>query len=209
MQHLRDSPSRWGRLQQATPDRAPACLLWCCWLAQLVSSLSGQLATQTPFRLLRAICVATAEILFLRGIGTGALLLTAMLLQPSVLILGLTSVLAAALFTSILQLDPDDCTHAPLLFNPLLAGLGVGYLFQVSVPALFLAAVAGILTFLLTWALAHILKTFLWLPVLSLPFILVSWVVHLAAFRYAGLAHAFLPDHAYTIGLAPPLELNG
>ncbi len=82
----------------------------------------------------------------------------------------------------------------------------MGYLFQPSAPAIFLAAAAGILAFLLTWTLAHILKTFLWLPVLSLPFILVSWIVHLAAFRYAGLQAAILPAHAYTIGLPLPLE---
>jgi urea transporter/murein DD-endopeptidase MepM/ murein hydrolase activator NlpD len=82
----------------------------------------------------------------------------------------------------------------------------VGYLFQPSLSACFLAAAAGILTFLVTWTLAHFLQTWLWLPVLSLPFILVSWVVHLAAFRYAGLQQAVLPAHAYTIGLPLPLE---
>ena len=182
-----------------------------------------------PLQLGRAICAATAEILFLRGIPTGALLLAAMLLQPGVLLLGLTGVLAAVLFAVALQLEPGDRAAsqsvsqsgnqsasqsvsvetypAPLLFNPLLAGLSVGYLFQPSFPAIFLAAAAGVLAFLCTWTISHILRTFLWLPVLSLPFILVSWVVHLAAFRYAGLQHAVLPAHAYTIGL--PLALEG
>jgi urea transporter len=144
--------------------------------------------------------------MFLRGIRTGALLLTAMLLQPGVLLLGLTGVIAAVLFAQLVQLTPTDRDRSPLLFNPLLAGLGVGYLFQPSASAIFLAAAAGVLAFLVTWTLSHILKTFLWLPVLSAPFILVSWVVHLAAFRYAGLEHAILPAHAYTIGLALPLE---
>ncbi len=163
-------------------------------------------STQTPFRLLRSICAATAEILFLRGVSTGALLLLAMLLQPAVLILGLIAVLAAVMVAKLLQLDRSECDRAPLLFNPLLAGLGVGYLFHPSLPACFLAAAAGVLTLLLTWTLAHILKTFFWLPVLSLPFILVSWVIHLAAFRYAGLQPAILPEHAYTIDLPLPLE---
>ncbi|HEY9616414.1 MAG TPA: urea transporter, partial [Microcoleaceae cyanobacterium] len=79
------------------------------------------------WRLVRSLCAATAEILFLRGVGTGALLLAAMLLQPSVLLLGLISVVAAMLFARSLQLDPGYLDRGPLLFNPLLAGLSVGY----------------------------------------------------------------------------------
>jgi urea transporter len=192
----RDTSSRWDRLKLAAP------------------AISSFPSYRYPFpnwlkslwQLGRSICAATAEIMFLRGINTGALLLAAMLLQPGVLLLGLTGLLAAVLFAELVQLDRSYRDRAPLLFNPLLSGLGVGYLFQPSLSACFLAAVAGVLTFLVTWTLAHFLKTWLWLPVLSLPFILVSWVVHLAAFRYAGLQHAVLPVHAYTIGLPLPLE---
>ncbi len=195
MLRQRGTPSRWGRLKLTPPVSFLQASNY--YLPNWLESL---------WQLGRSICAATAEIIFLRGISTGALLLAAMLLQPAVLLLGLTSVLAAALFAQLVQLDQNYRDRYPLLFNPLLSGLGVGYLFQPSVSAFFLAAVAGVLTFLLTWTLAHILKTFLWLPVLSLPFILVSWVVHLAAFRYAGLQHAILPAHAYTIGLPLPLE---
>jgi urea transporter len=129
-----------------------------------------------------------------------------MVLQPGVLILGLLGVFAAVLFAKLLQIDLTDRPHNPLLFNPLLAGLSVGYLFQPSIPTVFLAAAAGALAFLFAWTIAHFFRTFLWLPVLSLPFILVSWVIHLAAFRYAGLAVAILPEHVYTIGLPIPIE---
>ncbi len=207
----RDTSSRWG-LSKLMP---PAIL-------SLGSDRHHPNWLKSLWQLARSICAATAEIIFLRGIPTGAILLTAMLLQPAVLLLGLASVMAAVLFAELMQIDgiaspmanrsylvnvasPWE-NRAPLLFNPLLSGLGVGYLFQPSLSAFFLAAAAGILTFLVAWTLAHFLQTFLWLPVLSLPFILVSWVIHLAAFRYAGLQHAVLPAHAYTIGLPLPLE---
>lgn len=194
MLDLRDSSSPWNRLQRLSSTRLSP---------KPLRAIAG---CQSFWQLVRAICAATAEILFLRGVGTGALLLAAMLLQPSVLLLGLVGVVAAMLFARSLQLDPSYLERGSLLFNPLLAGLSVGYLFQLSIPALFLSAAAGVLAFLLTWTIAHILKTFLWLPVLSLPFILVSWIVHLAAFRYAGLQAAALPEHVYTIGLPLPLE---
>ncbi|OLP19784.1 hypothetical protein BST81_03605 [Leptolyngbya sp. 'hensonii'] len=156
--------------------------------------------------LLQAVCAATSEILFLRGILPGALLLSAMLLQPSVLAMGLVGVFAAVAFARITQLGQTYLGQGPFLFNPLLAGLGVGYLFQLSPAALFLAAGAGVLAFLLTWVLSHVLRTFFYLPVLSLPFVVVSWVVHLAAYRYAGLKAAVVPVYAYTIGLPLPIE---
>ncbi|MGE5659535.1 MAG: urea transporter [Actinomycetota bacterium] len=150
--------------------------------------------------LLLALCAATAEILFLRGVKAGALLLIVMLLQPSVLIMGLVGVAAAVTFARIAQLGQADLERGPFLFNPLLAGLSVGYLFRPSPASLFLAAAAGVFALVVTWVLAHVLRTFFWLPVLSLPFVAVSWTVHLAAFRYAGLQPAIVPSHAYTMG---------
>ncbi|CAN1209255.1 urea transporter [Tumidithrix helvetica PCC 7403] len=162
---------------------------------------------QAPQHFLQAVCAAIAEIMFLRGAGMGACLLIAMFLQPSVLIMGLTGLMAAVTFATVAKLKQDYLNFAPLLFNPLLAGLSVGYLFQLSPASLFLSAAAGAFAFVLTWSLSHILRTVLLLPVLSLPFVAVSWIVHLAAFRYAGLQAAILPVHTYTIGL--PLEFEG
>lgn len=189
---------RRGRLKLTPPTNQKQSSTW--W-----THLEGW--WQASRHLLRALCSATAEILFLRGVGTGALLLTAMLLQPSVLVMGLAGVLAAVTFARVAQLGKTYLDHGPLLFNPLLAGLSVGYLFKLSAASLFLAAAAGVLAFVLTWTLSHVLRTFLLLPVLSLPFVAVSWIVHLAAFRYAGLQAATLPAHVYSIGL--PIYIEG
>ena len=198
MLNSRERSIRLRRLKLATPtNRKQSTTRW--------AGMKGW--WQHTRYLLRAVCAATAEILFLRGVWTGALLLTAMLLQPSVLVMGLMGVLAAVTFAKVAQLGQTYLDQGPLLFNPLLAGLSVGYLFQLSAASLFLAATAGVLAFVLTWTLSHVLRTFLLLPVLSLPFIAVSWIVHLAAYRYAGLQHAVLPAHAYSIGL--PVYIEG
>jgi urea transporter/murein DD-endopeptidase MepM/ murein hydrolase activator NlpD len=161
---------------------------------------------QEPQHVINSICAAVAEIIFLRGAGIGAILIAAMMLQPSVLIMGMTGLFAAIALAATMQLKRDYLNYAPLLFNPLLAGLGVGYLFQITPASLVLAAVAGSLAFVLTWTLSHILRTFLLLPVLSLPFVAVSWIVHLAAFRYAGLIPAIAHPHTYSIGLPEFIE---
>jgi len=160
-----------------------------------------------PFQhLITAICAAVAEIIFLRGAGVGAILITAMMLQPAVLLMGMTGLGAAIGCATMMQLKQDYLDYGPLLFNPLLAGLGVGYLFQITPASLVLAGIAGALAFVLTWTISHILRTFLLLPVLSLPFVAVSWIVHLAAFRYAGLVPALAHPHTYSIGLPEFIE---
>ncbi len=161
---------------------------------------------QTPQHLITSICAAVAEIIFLRGAGIGAILIAAMMLQPSVLIMGMTGLFSAIALAAVMQLKRDYLNYAPLLFNPLLAGLGVGYLFQITPASLILAGIAGSLAFVLTWTASHILRTFLLLPVLSLPFVTVSWIVHLAAFRYAGLVPAIAHPHTYSIGLPEFIE---
>ncbi|MFN5857109.1 MAG: urea transporter [Pseudanabaenaceae cyanobacterium] len=160
-----------------------------------------------PFQhLITAICAAVAEIIFLRGAGVGAILIAAMMLQPGVLLMGMTGLGAAIGCATMMQLKRDYLDYGPLLFNPLLAGLGVGYLFQITPASLVLAGIAGALAFVLTWTISHILRTFLLLPVLSLPFVAVSWIVHLAAFRYAGLVPALAHPHTYSIGLPEFIE---
>ncbi|NMF58333.1 urea transporter [Pseudanabaena yagii] len=161
---------------------------------------------QTPQHVITSICAAVAEIIFLRGAGIGVILIAAMMLQPSVLIMGMTGLFSAIAIAAVMQLKRDYLNYAPLLFNPLLAGLGVGYLFQITPASLILAGIAGSLAFVLTWTLSHILRTFLLLPVLSLPFVAVSWIVHLAAFRYAGLLPAIAHPHTYSIGLPEFIE---
>ncbi len=161
---------------------------------------------QTAQHLVTSICAAVSEIIFLRGAGIGSILIAAMMLQPSVLMMGMTGLFTAICLASVMQLKRDYLNYAPLLFNPLLAGLGVGYLFQITPASLALAGIAGSLAFVLTWTLSHILRTFLILPVLSLPFVAVSWIVHLAAFRYAGLIPAIAHSHTYSIGLPEFIE---
>jgi urea transporter len=161
---------------------------------------------QTPQHLITSICAAVSEIIFLRGAGIGAILIAAMMLQPSVLIMGMTGLFSAIALAAVMQLKRDYLNYAPLLFNPLLAGLGVGYLFQITPASLILAGIAGSLAFVLTWTASHILRTFLLLPVLSLPFVAVSWIVHLAAFRYAGLIPSIAHPQTYSIGLPEFIE---
>ncbi|MEI6972973.1 MAG: urea transporter, partial [bacterium] len=72
-------------------------------------------------------------------------------------------------------------------YNALLVGLSLGYLFKFTALTVFLVVSAGAMTFLVTAFMASVFMTHLRLPVLSLPFVVVSSVAYLASIRYQGL----------------------
>lgn len=159
---------------------------------------------------LKALFRSYAEIFFLRGGIVGALLCALTLLNPNVGLAGLLAVLAAYAFARLIRMDRAFLESGYYTYNPLLVGLSLGHLFQFSALTAFLVIAAGILTLLVTISLANILYTYLRLPILSLPFALVSTIVYMASLRYSNLLHngsplpPFLTD---TFGL--PVWISG
>jgi len=155
---------------------------------------------------IKSLCRATSRVLFLDGAVPGALLLITMLIQPAVLFMGFVGVLGALFFAQIIKLENFYWDRPPYLFNPLLAGLGIGFVFKLSLSSIFLTFITGILTFILTWALSNVLYNLFYLPVLSIPFALVSWLIRLASYHYFSLQLTPYKVYLYSIGLPIPLE---
>ncbi|MCP4215851.1 MAG: urea transporter, partial [bacterium] len=72
-------------------------------------------------------------------------------------------------------------------YNSLLAGFAIGFLFKVSFLSILLTTGTSILTFLLSHALYTMLTKRSGLPVLNIPFVIVSTMVYLASVRYSSL----------------------
>ncbi len=126
------------------------------------------------------------SILFLRDLRAGALLAFLTFLVPSVGFLGLVAVLGTIAFAEILRIREEYLRHGFYLYNSLLVGLGVGFFYQISFVSIFLAALLGIFTFVLSFGLNRIFAKYN-LPLLSLPFSLVSILFYLASLHYANL----------------------
>ncbi|MFN3077531.1 MAG: urea transporter [Alphaproteobacteria bacterium] len=159
---------------------------------------------------LGAILAAYAELFFLRGRLAGGVILATTFLNPNVAISGLIAVLAVFAFARLIALDRSVVVSGYHLYNPLLTGVGIGYLFQVTpLSALFIGA-AAVLTFVVTMSLRHLFSTYLLLPVFSLPFTVVTWAVYLATGRFSALYGAGLYHHPYS-GLDPllPVMVSG
>lgn len=131
-----------------------------------------------------------SEIFFLSGRWLGLLLLGVTFLRPAVALAGLLAVAAAHSFARFVRFGREFLESGYYSYNPLLVGLSLGILFEPTPLALFFVVCAGILTFLLTVILAHWFATWLKLPILSLPFVVVSSMAYLAAWRYSS---ALLP----------------
>ncbi len=150
--------------------------------AAVAEILKGRLA---PFA--RALCVSYAEILFMQRAWAGLLMLGVTFLLPSVGITGLVSVAAAYAFARFIGMGRSFLASGFFTYNALLVGLGLGHLFAVTPLSLMLAAVAGVMTFTLSLMLDSLFRTYLRLPILSLPFVVVSAVLYLASLGYSNL----------------------
>lgn len=149
-----------------------------------------------------AIFQSYAEVLFLQGRGVGAVLFLVLLSQPGAAAAGLLSVLSAYLFARFIGMGREFLQTGYYTYNALLVGLSVGYLFRFDLMPAFLALTLGVLTLVLTLGLSSAFSRYFVLPVLSLPFLLVSSLFYLASLRYSGLLTA-LPHGGTTLAGVP------
>lgn len=130
------------------------------------------------------------EVLFLSETGLGLIVVAVTCINPNVGFGGIVAVLAAYGAARFIQMDKSFLDCGVYFYNPLLVGLSLGFVFQPSVLAVFLTAVAGILTLFLCVALSHVLRTYLSLPVMSLPFVVTSSLAYLASLQYENVPHS-------------------
>ena len=161
-------------------------------------------------RHLEAILNSYSEILFLRDKRVGFILLVITLVSPNIAIAGIVATLAAYFFAGFLGMKKEFLNSGFYTYNTLLVGLSVGALFKVSWTTLFFLVALGVLTFLVTIFLFNIFSYFLRLPILSVPFVIVSSLAYLASTRYSGLFVVSLyPTNIFAIEPVLPYWFSG
>ncbi len=159
---------------------------------------------------LEAILNSYAEVFFLRNRWVGLAFLLITCWHPSVGVAGLLSVLAAYALARFIGTAEIFLTSGFYTYNPLLVGLSIGYLFRLTPLTILLILLAGMATFILTLALAHIMATYLRLPVLSIPFVIISATTYLAAATYSNLyIQGQYPHGGDFLEMQLPLWLTG
>ncbi len=137
--------------------------------------------------IVRAVLHSYAEIFFLQSPVVGAILFLTTFLNPTLGVAGILSVLAAYAFAKFLKMDKTFLETGFYTYNALLVGLSIGFLFKISVITIFFVLVAGVLTFVVSVLLANVFGTYFRLPILSIPFAIISSVLYLSVSRYTNL----------------------
>lgn len=128
-------------------------------------------------------CYAT--VLFCDSPAVGAVVLFITLWLPNIGIAGLVAALTAYLFAKGFGFTTQH--QEPYVYNSLLVGLSLGSLYRVDSQLLLLIVLGAVFTVFITQFLSYMLWRAGRLPVLSLPFVLVTWTLWLAAKSMAGL----------------------
>jgi len=130
---------------------------------------------------------AYAGIFFLPFLPLGVIIALLTFYNPNVGLSGLISVTSSYLFARFLGLSAEFIKLDYYIYNPLLVGLGIGFLFKVSFLSFIFIISLSILTFIITYSLSNFLSYYFKLPVLSIPFVLVSIVSYLASYKFSNL----------------------
>lgn len=159
--------------------------------------------------ILDAVLHAYSQVLFARSRPIGAALLIASFVVPDVGLVGLVGVLLAGTLATLLQMDRESVRSGVLGYNALLVFLGIGAMLGHSMAFWGLAAVTAALVVVVHVSLAGALHWHFRLPVLSLPFVIVSWVLMAAVPHVRGMAwHGHPP--ALDLGDFPgPVMIDG
>ncbi len=129
-----------------------------------------------------------SAVLFARSRVIGLLLLVASFVVPSVGLVGLVGVCVASGLSLALQLDREAVRTGLLGYNALLVFLAIGALLDRSSAFYVLAVAAAFLTVLVHVGLSGAMRFHLRLPALSLPFVMVTWVLVAAVPHLKGVA---------------------
>lgn len=133
-----------------------------------------------------AVISSYAEILFLQNPRYGAGLLLISFFNLNTTLSGLIAVVTVLAFAYFIRMEAEFLQNGFYIYNPLLVGMSIGFLFQITAVSFLLIMMAAIFTFLLTIVLYHLFAKAS-VPILSLPFTLVSTLIYLAALNYTSL----------------------
>lgn len=147
-------------------------------MAALSAGAPHQVGMQGGLRFVGKAFLASYGQIFFRGsVPVGALLFAATLFQPAAAALGAVAVLVSIAVAAAARLSADLIKDGLYGYGALLVGLGVGATYQVDATALALALLGAVAIVPISAAAQSALWTSFGLPPLSLPFLLVFYLV--------------------------------
>lgn len=185
---------------------------------QQVAEQAGQKVAQSlPEVTLRAVrrallgwLTAYAQVGFARSPVTGLFFLASTLVVPQHGLLGVVGLLTTNGWARLLGRPRAHIDEGYYGFNGLLLGLALGLFYRLTPNLLLLLALVSLLVVVFAAAARNLAERYLGVPVLGLPFMVVTWVALLATGRFGQIEMTVAPVFASALGagvLPPALEL--
>ncbi len=150
-----------------------------------------------------------STLIFMRSRILGFILLLVTFINPNIAVLGIISWITTFVFAGFIGLKRDNLIHSIYTYNSLLVGFSIGFLFKITILSVLFTITASILTVLLSFTLFSLFSYYFRLPVLNIPFTIVSTIIYLAAVKYSALyVESFYPKEHLNLD-SLPLFLQG
>jgi urea transporter len=130
---------------------------------------------------------SVSYLLLVRSRGVGAVLFLLSFVNISSGVLSLIAYLSAIFLARFIGISRQELLDGFYLYNSVLVGMGMGFLFEVSLLSAFFTIVASFFTLLLSYGLHALFASHFRLPILNVPFTLVIIIIYLASSRYGSL----------------------
>ena len=148
-----------------------------------------------------------SALLFLNNQYAGLALLLITFLNPSVAISGVIAVVVTIAFAEFVEFKEAYLAQGFYIYNSLLTGMGIGFIFVPSLMSIALIAISAIFTFMLSFMFNRLMGVYK-IPILSLPFSIVTMFIYLASLKYSGLLSS-LVNNATMYDITLPLIISG
>ena len=125
-----------------------------------------------------------------KNVTQGVLLFALVCINPPSAIYSVWAWLMVYIGARITNIDKESIASGLFLYNSILIGILIGYLFELSLFGFMICSVASILTLLISFSLHSTLSYYFNLPILNLPFTIVAIILYLASNRYSNVLSA-------------------
>ncbi len=148
---------------------------------------SGGGAAYRVTKVARSLLSAYSQIYFSTRVVTGLLFVAATFVVPRHGAAGLSGMLLSNLWARLLGRPDDHIEDGYYGFNGLLVGLALGLYYRYSLQFALLLLVSTFLTVIIAAVMRSLSERYIGVPVLSLPFVWVTWIALLAARRFSAV----------------------
>ena len=154
--------------------------------------------------MLNSILSGYSLIFFSTQLHVGVLFLLATFIIPAQGLAGLGSLLLSNIWAYLLGFSREDIKGGYFAYNGLLTGLALGLTYQINGPFVLMLLIAGFLGVLIAASLQSLFRHYLFIPVLSTPFVLTTWLVLAAGQHFHGLIFTLEPfETTFLVGAFP------